>query len=389
MIRTVRFPAQRIPAALLVLTILLAIFQLFPRLAGAERISMNPDITELISFRHDTAAYIFGLDPAREYNPAGGTKTPDNNAANWWVINSDPKTGFRSVVKDAAMSSKYDAVTSFELNSHPYIFGLHQDVGANIWRINDDPSTGFKLVMYKGKMAGGYSHVVSFQLKGQPYILGLHHKVGANIWRIQEGPKGLTFNLVKYKAPMSPNYEHLAVFYMDKHPYIFGLHKDVGANIWRIKDDPSQGLDLVMYGAKFSHDYDFVLPFHLGDRPYLLGVVSKNYIKRAIDVLEGPATPDPLQPGGVEAIVRIADILVEMGKGYGCIWEIKGAPNSMSIRKISKSIPISHNYTKVTTFEQAGKAYIFGIHREKYANIWRVQDDPAQGFTLEYYGRNK
>ena len=55
-----------------------------------------------------------------------------------------------------------------------------------------------------------------------------------------------------------------------------------------------------------------------------------------------------------------------------------------------KGVPISYRYQAMTTFEQGGKAYIFGVHEEKYANIWRVfEDDPAKGFTLEYYGRNK
>ena len=81
---------------------------------------------------------------------------------------------------------------------------------------------------------------------------------------------------------------------------------------------------------------------------------------------------------------------VEWGKGYGCIWQIAGEAKSLSIKRISsKCVPISHRYTKMTVFEQAGKTYLFGVHEEQYANIWRVNDDPATGFTLEYYGRNK
>jgi len=189
---------------------------------------------------------------------------------------------------------------------------------------------------------------------------------------------------------MSPHYDYLTVFYLDGHPYLFGLHsgKDgsgVGANIWRIKDDPSKGFDLVMYGAKFPRQYDYVLPFELGRRPYLLAVVSKNYLNRAADMLEAP--PYLERTTSAEVIARAADLFVEWGEGYGCIWEIKGAPNSLSIKKVSKSIPMSHNYRNVSTFEQAGKVYIFGVHKDHYANIWRVNDDPATGFSLVYYGR--
>ncbi|MEZ4599579.1 MAG: RICIN domain-containing protein [Syntrophotaleaceae bacterium] len=221
----------------------------------------------LMPFYQNGKTYLFGLGSSKDI-PYYGTNIPlvgeivSDNAANWWVVNDDPKTGVRPIVQRDKMSSAYVELASFTLNDHAYIFGLHRgkesSVGANIWRINDDPSTGFQLVLAGGKMSAHYRHVVSFQLKGEPYILGLHWDLGANIWRIKEGAKGLTMELVKYKAKMSSNHEHLEVFYMDGHPYIFGVHtgsgKGVGANIWRVQDDPSQGLELVLDGDKtFPH----------------------------------------------------------------------------------------------------------------------------------------
>jgi len=393
MIQIVKLFRQSLPAALSLLTILLAVLQPCPNPVGA-RVFVDAEMVHLFSFTHPSGTYVFGLEPCLENTIEAGQVVcgTNNKAASWWRINDDPGTGFTPAVREAKMSNEYEAVTPFTLKDHPYIFGLHRakgDYNANIWRINDD-AKGFDLKLYKGKMSTNYVHVVSFQLRGQPYILGLHEKVGANIWSIKEGPKGLTWALVKYKEKMSPNYQHLKVFYMKGHPYIFGVHA-VGANIWRVKDDPSQGLDLVLYGAKFPKAYNYVLPFYAGDRPYLLGVASKNYYKEQVEIIQ-----PMLQEGGsvanlIDTVLDIAGTgAVEWGKGYGCIWQIAGEAKSLSIKRISsKCVPISHRYTKMTAFEQAGKTYLFGVHEEQYANIWRVNDDPATGFALVYYGRNK
>ncbi len=180
------------------------------------------------------------------------------------------------------------------------------------------------------------------------------------------------------------NYAHIKVFYMNGHPYIFGLHvgesgSGVGANIWRVRDDPSQGLELLTYGANFPKNYDFVSPFHVNGRPYLFAA----YLKPAsypTDLLE-------LGTAIGESLIKWEQLIYQPGQGYGVIWEIGGDPRKPSIRKVSRAIKISENYWNLTTFEQGGKAYIFGIHNEKYGNIWRVNDDPANGFSLIYYGK--
>ncbi|MDD4664064.1 MAG: hypothetical protein PHD83_05300, partial [Caldisericia bacterium] len=260
---------------------------------------------------------------------------------------------------------------------HPKPWGKGS-LGANIWRINND-GKGYELKLYKAKMSENYRSVISFQLRGEPYILGLHYELGANIWRIKEGPEGLHFDLWKYKAAkIIGNYRHFEVFYLDGHPHIFGLH-DVGANIWRINDD-AKGLELVTYGAKF-HKYDFVSMFHVGGKPYVFAAT-----------MDKEKIPQSLLELGVsiaESLIKWEQLIYQPGKGYGVIWKIvKDPQGKLAVQKVTpKGIPVSHRYKTMITFEQGGKAFIFGVHEENYGNIWQVNDDPAKGFSLVYYGK--
>ena len=379
MIKTAK-PFKHFPAvASISLAVLLIVIQPGPQLSMAESIVKMPHVATgyAFPFYDRSGTYIFGLEPS------GGDK-PISNAANWWRINDDPSTGFRPVVRRAKMSSGYGhGLAPFTLNNHPYLFGLRV-AGANFWRINDDPATGFRLVNYKEKMSVNYVDVVFFQLKGKSYMLGLHADKGANIWQLTEEKDGrVKLNLVKYGAKMAERYRYLKVFYMDGHPYIFGLHRDVGANIWRVNDDPSKGLDLVMYGAKFHQEHEFVHTFHLNGRPYLFTANIR------------PTKGPPMDR--VELFFAIAESIwkgdwsgfYEEGEGYAALWEITGDPKrALSIRKITpKAISFSHKYDTMTTFEQGGKAYIFGVHMDGFANIWKVNEDPTKGFSLIYYGK--
>jgi len=367
MIRTVKFLLQRIPFALLVFTILLAVLQPCPCLAGPERVSIIA--ADIFPFYLDGRAYI--ISP-------GGSR---------WAIKENPKDGFTPV---SGSASSCPVSAFFTLNDRPYIFGLLKgkggDYNASICGISEG-ARDLPRVMDKGKMSSAYRHVVSFQLNGKPYILGLHNDVGANIWSIDQGPKGMTFNLVKYKQKMSPNYKHLVVFYREGHPYIFGVHagyeskylgQGVGANIWRVRDNPAEGLDLVMYAKDFHRYYDYLTAFHLGGQPYIFAAK-----------LIRPET-EPMF-SSKDLPFAVLDNILDEKQGYGVIWKIEGDPRKPTLRRMTKKgVPISYRYQAMTTFEQGGKAYIFGIHEENYANIWRVfEDDPAKGFTLEYYGRNK
>lgn len=377
--RSVKLVKKLIPVTLFSLTILLAIFQPCPRLLIAESIVKMPRVSKdhTFPFYDQSGTYIFGLEP-------GGENKQISNAANWWRINDDPSTGFRPVVRRAQMSSGYGyGFGVFTLNHHPYLFGLRVE-GANFWRINDDPATGFKLVNYKEKMSVNYVDVVFFQLKGKSYMLGLHADKGANIWELTEEKGGrVKLNLVKYGAKMAERYRYLKVFYIDRHPYIFGLHRDVGANIWRVNDDPSKGLDLVMYGQKFHEVHDFVETFHMNGRPYLFtAVLNPTKIVEIDRVALFFAVVESIWKGDWSGFY-------EEGNGYSALWEITRDPKgAISIRKITpKAITHSHKYYTMTTFEQGGKAYIFGVHRDGFANIWKVNEDPTTGFSLIYYGK--
>jgi hypothetical protein len=340
----------------------------------------------IFPFYLDGKAYLFEKTSAGKTFLGWFDKKPLSNAANWYRISDDPKNGFIPMVKGAKMSSK-NHLYPFTRKNHPYLLGFHE-TGTNIWRINND-GKGFELVMHKGKPFRNYGLKVIFQLKGEPYLFGIH-ETGANIFRINEGDKGFTFELVKRKIPnMNGHYWRFHVFYIDGHPYILGFHKSPKGilttyiSIFRVKDDPSQGLDLVTSKAKLP-DYAFIRFFHLNGRPYIFAAVlqAQRIPTTMIDV--GMAIAQGLFLSDWSGIY-------EPGQGYGVIWEISGDPNhSLSLNKITpKAIPISWRYKNLITFEQGGKAYIFGIHEENYANIWQVNDDPSRGFALEYYGRNK
>ena len=122
-------------------------------------------------------------------------------------------------------------------------------------------------------------------------------------------------------------------------------------------------------------------PFQLGGRPYLFvaALTPERY----------PADRIALGEKIIESLIKWKQCIYEPGKGHGAIWEIAGDPRSPSISRISKAIQISHRYYDLVTFEQGKKAYILGVHEENYGNIWEVNEDPAQGFSLLYYGRNK
>jgi hypothetical protein len=406
MIRTIQLFKQGLPVALVFLFVLLVVFLPCPRIAWAAGGNIKANMYPLVPFQHKTGMYIFGKEGHRAL---GWSPVPDDNAANWWRINDDPKTGFSPQVLNAKMSSEYQAVTSFELNGYPYIFGLHRGagggdghsgktiadvihgsgieygVGANIWRINND-AKGFELVMFKGKMSGHYKQLVSFQLKGEPHILGLHWDGGANIWRIRDdgvdkdGKKKLAMDLVKYNDKMSPKYEYLKVFYVGQHPHVIGRHEDVGTNIWRVKDG-AVGLQLVAKGLKMPK-YGYVFPFHMNDRVYLLAIGGGNE-----PIIEPEKYTDAMRKK-LDPIVNVRGSIVEWGKGYGCIWEV----TPKTITKVGKCVPMSRAYTQFTTFEKDGKVYLFGTHfhgqdlKNGYANIWRINDNLADGFTMEYCG---
>ena len=143
----------------------------------------------LAPFTLNNHPYLFGLRVA---------------GANFWRINDDPATGFRLVNYKEKMSVNYVDVVFFQLKGKSYMLGLHADKGANIWQLTEEKDGRVKLnlVKYGAKMAERYRYLKVFYMEGHPYIFGLHRDVGANIWRVNDDPsKGL--DLVMYGARIS------------------------------------------------------------------------------------------------------------------------------------------------------------------------------------------
>ena len=119
------------------------------------------------------------------------------------------------------------AITTFELNGHPYIFALKKKKGllrhgdtAWITRINDD-GKGWKHI-YIGPWSHDYVAVQSFQLRGHPYLFALKGNDKAYIFRIKDDGKGWT--LVD-GGNWNSNYVGTAItpFYLEDNPYVFAL----------------------------------------------------------------------------------------------------------------------------------------------------------------------
>jgi predicted secreted protein/endonuclease/exonuclease/phosphatase family metal-dependent hydrolase len=233
--------------------------------------AMSPNYLFVRSFQLNGHPYIFGL------HDKGG----NNAEMKLWRINDDPATGITLLDKAGGgpTSSKYVAMLTFQLNGHPYLFGLHQgstNGEPKLWRINDDPATGMTLLDKAGGGPTSYNYVAmeSFELNGHPYLFGLFGGGYANIWRINDDPAtGMT--IVKQNCPGGPtsaDYVAMTTFQLNGHPYVFGLHDHSEATIWRINDDPSTGMNKIVDRAPWDYNYRFVKSIMLNGHPYLFGL---------------------------------------------------------------------------------------------------------------------
>ncbi len=211
-------------------------------------------------------------------------------------------------------------------------------IGANVWRLADDSAKGFELALKGGKMSRDYRQVVTFQANGTPYVFGLHEDVGANIWRLKESGQGVTMELAPRRNRMSPNYIQLEVFYMDGRPYLFGLHKtpsvkhEAEATIWRVKEDPFDGIDLVMKGTRF-HPYECVRSFHVGGRPYLLTVNMPIPETRFQSVDAAAVIWEIMGPPGSPSLRRATAKSIPMGEYLNIItFEQNGKTYALGVR---------------------------------------------------------
>jgi len=123
---------------------------------------------------------VFDDDLGSDYSAAKGVLTATIQAGDKQIrlgVSHALTHGYNQVSK---MSRHYIAVAPFQLNDSPYILGLHEDVGANIWRINDYGESAFgshgagkTLLKYGISMSANYKALTSFELNGHPYLFSL------------------------------------------------------------------------------------------------------------------------------------------------------------------------------------------------------------------------
>jgi endonuclease/exonuclease/phosphatase family metal-dependent hydrolase len=215
------------------------------------------------SFQLNGETYIFGLDSdskghilqiedygrcwdekAQKYNHGAGWKHIDTGTCTW--------------------GSEYDIVASFELDGHPYLFGLNNSNEGRITRINDDPSTGWTH-LHAGNWGYDCISVTSFELDGHPYLFGVDDSNSAHIRRINDDPSTGWTETATDTWPSE--YAAITSFDMNGHPYIFTHDGDQG-HIRRINDDPCKGWSDTATDTWSSESAD-ITSFELGGHPYI------------------------------------------------------------------------------------------------------------------------
>jgi parallel beta-helix repeat protein len=249
------------------------------------------------SFELDGHPYLFGLNK--------------NNQGHITRINDDPATGWTHLYW-GTWGSAYVAVTSFELDGHPYLFGLNNNNQGHITRINDDPATGWTH-LYWGTWGSAYVAVTSFELEGHPYLFGLNKNNQGHITRINDDPATGWTHL--YWGTWGSAYVAITSFELDGHPYLFGLNKNNQGHITRINDDPATGWTHLHWGT-WSSDYTAVKSFQMNGHPYLFA--QRNCCDQRIDRPECRPRPgeaylkrikdDPST--GWEALYQLEDIKI-------------------------------------------------------------------------------
>ncbi len=117
------------------------------------------------------------------------------------------------------------AITTFQLNGEPYIFALDKHDQAHIRRFEDygraagGPGAGWKHI-YMGTWGSDHIAVTSFELNGHPYLFGVNgHNIG-HIERINDDGRGWTNEV---SDGWTSDYVAVKSFQMNGHPFLFGL----------------------------------------------------------------------------------------------------------------------------------------------------------------------
>ncbi|HUU16379.1 MAG TPA: endonuclease/exonuclease/phosphatase family protein [Sedimentisphaerales bacterium] len=219
----------------------------------------------ITTFQLNGRPYIFALDKNNQahirrfedYSYFDEASQTQKHGAGWKHLYTGP------------WGSDHIAVTSFELNGHPYLFGVNGRNEGHIERINDD-GKGWTNMKY-GAWGSDHIAVTSFQLNGHPYLFGVNGRNEGHIERINDDGKGWT--TMKYGAWGS---DHIAVisFQLNGHPYLFGVNTKNEGHIERINDD-GKGWTTIKYGA-WGHEYEALTPFELDGHPYIFGLTEFN-----------------------------------------------------------------------------------------------------------------
>ncbi|UCG49217.1 MAG: endonuclease/exonuclease/phosphatase family protein [Phycisphaerales bacterium] len=116
------------------------------------------------TFQLNGQSYIFALD---QHNQAHISRFEDYGR--WWDEKEhkyNSGAGWKHLYA-GTWGSAYVAVTSFELDGHPYLFGLNKNNQGHITRINDDPATGWTHLHW-GTWGSEYEALQTFEMEGQP-----------------------------------------------------------------------------------------------------------------------------------------------------------------------------------------------------------------------------
>jgi endonuclease/exonuclease/phosphatase family metal-dependent hydrolase len=336
---------------------------------GVDRSSeWSPDYvgTAITTFDVNGQPYIFALKS--DSNQAYITRMDDYSDYNEQDPNQSTYGAGWKHVYDGFWDSDYLAVVSFELNGHPYLFGLKSDSNqVDITRINDDPSTGWN---HSGPYYSPWDKdyrgttITSFQLNGEAYIFGQKSTGNqARITRINTDPcTGELDSTDPFEDfglfPCDSNYSAVVSFELDGHPSLFG-HESDSNQVWisRINDDPSTGWT-DMYQDYWDRQYvpTAITSFQLNDHPYILGLATNEhaYITRINDdpCTGGTDVNDTSWEGGYVAIKS---------------FQMNGHPYLFGLRNCCAQ------YDDVCGRERPGEAY-----------LTRINDNPSSGCQFVY-----
>jgi len=231
--------------------------------------------TAITPFQLNGEPYVFSLKS--DSHTAFLTRVEDYSFTDEDTGQKKVGAGYKDLI-EGVWSSNYVAVESFELDGHPWLFGLKGepfDV-ARITRINDDPSTGWTDINtshWDSNYVG--TAITSFQLNGHPYLFSLKKTGRAYITRINDDPATGTGWVDVFQGSWSSNYVAIESFELNGHPWLFALKGEPynEAYFTRINDNPYTGwTDITKASWDSSYNGNTITSFQLNGQPYIFGL---------------------------------------------------------------------------------------------------------------------